>query len=414
LTGRTGRIALQWPRFGPYHLARLSAAARLFATRGIETFGLETATTDAIYGWRVEVGSEGFTRRTLFPGRCVETVDPAEVREAMFRALDEIDPGVVAVCGYVDEEAWTCLRWCRARRRGAVLMTDSKEDDAPRRIWRERFKSRVVRSFDAALCGGTPHLQYLEKLGLEPQRVRFSTNCVDNAYFRRAAEVARAAPLAADLPGLREAGAFFLASARFVKRKNLERLLLAYEAYRARVADGTAPWRLVILGDGEERLRLEGLIRSRAIRGVTLAGFRQIDELPSYYARAGAFVHPALQEQWGLVVNEAIASGLPVIVSKRCGCATDLVRHGETGLLFDPESVDALAALMLEVSGDEGLRRRLAEGGSARIDGWDLDHFVSGLGEACALAEAHAAERRGGPIGLPILDGVRRLARALR
>ena len=79
---------------------------------------------------------------------------------------------------------------------------------------------------------------------------------------------------------------------------------------------------------------------------VLLPGFKQYPELPLYYGLAGAFVLPSLTEPWGLVVNEAMAAGLPVVVSDRCGCASDLVRPGENGFAFDPCDIEQLAALL--------------------------------------------------------------------
>src|SRR5208337_5127598 len=77
-----------------------------------------------------------------------------------------------------------------------------------------------------------------------------------------------------------------------------------------------------------------------------LPGFKQYEELPAYYGLAGAFVHASTAEQWGLVANEAMASGLPVLVSNRCGCATELVEEGRNGFAFDPENVEQLAGFM--------------------------------------------------------------------
>ena len=79
-----------------------------------------------------------------------------------------------------------------------------------------------------------------------------------------------------------------------------------------------------------------------------LPGFKPYDELPVYYALANAFVHASTTEQWGLVVNEAIASGLPVIVSNRCGCAPELVNGN--GFTFDPTNEHELTARLLEMA----------------------------------------------------------------
>ena len=72
-----------------------------------------------------------------------------------------------------------------------------------------------------------------------------------------------------------------------------------------------------------------------------------------YFAHASCFVHASIQEQWGLVVNEAMAAGLPVMVSNRCGCFDELVVEGKTGFGFDPSKVSELANLMLKVGSSD-------------------------------------------------------------
>src|SRR5262249_41808278 len=140
---------------------------------------------------------------------------------------------------------------------------------------------------------------------------------------------------------------YFLASARFTEKKNLPGLLRAYARYRDRcqenrTGDAQSPWELVVLGDGPGRQQLEQLRDELGLsERVRLPGFQQYDVLSSYYAFARAFVHASTVEQWGLVVNEAMASGLPILLSNRCGCASMLLDEGVNGYLFDPEDREA-------------------------------------------------------------------------
>jgi glycosyltransferase involved in cell wall biosynthesis len=144
---------------------------------------------------------------------------------------------------------------------------------------------------------------------------------------------------------------------------------------------GKEVWPLVLLGDGELRGELEALcgelgikvfsfqgsVFSREKEGdlklnsyklktsprggcVIFAGFRQIAELPAFYGSAGAFIHPALSEPWGLVINEAMASGLPILSSKNVGAAEELLIEGETGFLFDPMDLQAISAAMHQIA----------------------------------------------------------------
>jgi glycosyltransferase involved in cell wall biosynthesis len=123
-------------------------------------------------------------------------------------------------------------------------------------------------------------------------------------------------------------------------------------------------------------VELTRLIEELGVGNATFLGFLQYDELPAYYGLAGAFVHGSHTEQWGLVVNEAMAVGLPVLVSRRCGCAYDLVQEGVNGFPFDPHDVDQLAHLLLRVAGDSAEATRLGAASRQIIRNWGLDRFA--------------------------------------
>ena len=244
---------------------------------------METASDDALYEWRVETSAEPFRRVQVFPGRTFESVSPTEMHTGTFQALDALDPDAVGIMSYGFPDARAALAWCRRRRRVAVLMSDTKADDAVRIGWRERIKRRIVAQYDAALVAGTPHREYLVSLGFPRDQIVFGYDVVDNAYFAREATAARRQPEAfRHLPGLDSSEPYFLVSSRFTPKKNLDTLLYAYARYRRRAdAAGLSPWRLLLLGDGALRPLLEGIIASEQIEGVVLCGFRQIDEIPA-------------------------------------------------------------------------------------------------------------------------------------
>jgi 1,2-diacylglycerol 3-alpha-glucosyltransferase len=136
---------------------------------------------------------------------------------------------------------------------------------------------------------------------------------------------------------------YFLYVGRLSEEKNVGSLLAEWITYR----NGGGMWPLVIVGAGPEI----GALRTTALSSpyfedAHFAGHRSFRELPAFYAFAGCFVLPSTREPWGLVVNEAMACGLPVLVSNRCGCAEDLVERGQNGYTFDPFEEGALATLL--------------------------------------------------------------------
>lgn len=372
------RLCVQWPRFGPYHLARLRAAHTYLAPRGVEVIGLETASDDALYDWRIETGAEPFQRVQVFPNRTFEDLRPAEIHAATVAALDELKPDAVGIMSYGFPDARAALEWCRRRRKVAVLMTDTKADDAVRIGWREQIKKQIIAQYDVALVAGTPQRDYLITLGFPPEFIFEGYAAVDNAYFRENAEAARHAPVEAfrHLPGLKAPTPYFLTCSRLLPFKNLARLIQAYHQYRQKTS---TPWRLLIVGDGPERASLERQVAQKGTEGVVFCGFRQADELPAYYGRAGAFVLPTLKDTWGLVVNEAMAAGLPVLVSGKAGCAQDLVREGETGFTFDPHDVAAMQGLLDRISSNEREREAMGRRAQDHIEAYTPQRFAEQL-----------------------------------
>lgn len=370
-------VVIQWPRLGPYHLARLRAAQRLFSREGVRLTALETASDDDTYAWREETGDEPFERVQAFPGRTFESVSPAEMQRRVKEVLTRLDPDAVAIHTYSFPDSRACLEWCRRNRRIAVLMTDSKADDAPRTWIREVLKSIIISGYDAGLVAGSLHRDYMTSLGLPAEVLHVGYDVVDNDYFSSHAAAAREHPEKwRHLPGLRSDEPFFLSSNRFIERKNLLRLLDAYEIYRR---DRSHPWRLVLLGDGPLRQRLEDRIERTGIEGVTLVGFRQIDEIPAYYAAARALVHPALVDQWALVVNEGMATGLPVLVSSGSGCHADLVEHGVNGFVFDPGRTDEIAASLARMDSPDVDPVGMGEQSLRIISDWTPDRFAASV-----------------------------------
>jgi 1,2-diacylglycerol 3-alpha-glucosyltransferase len=330
-------------RFGPYHHARLDAVRHR-----LEVVGVEMSAVDATYAWAAEAPSQAFRQVTLFHHRDATQENGSEIIRRVHAALDDIGPAVVAFPGWSARGSLAALSWCVRRGVPAIIMSETTAVDAPRVWWKESLKSLVVHLCQAGLVGGSPHRDYMAKLGMPRERIFVGYDAVDNAHFQRGALLARA-----NAAGLRQQQGlperFFLASNRFIPQKNLMHLLRAYARYRA-MADHE-PWKLVLLGDGELRGELERAREELGLREtVVMPGFKQYQELPAYYGLAGAFVHASTIEPWGLVVNEAMAAGLPVLVSGRCGCAADLVQDGVNGWVFDPFDIDMLAALMMKVA----------------------------------------------------------------
>jgi 1,2-diacylglycerol 3-alpha-glucosyltransferase len=373
------KAAILFHRFGPYHYARLAAASRLFPLSAIQG-----CAQDLTYAWEKVHADGAFPLATLFSEGDACLQPPKSLSNRLERQLQLTGCEAIVIPGWSSRLALMALRWGAMNRRPLVLMSESSHRDVVRYAWKEAVKRRLLAICSAALVGGRSHLDYLVQLGMPPDRIFMGYDVVDNCYFGEKAAELRSRKTENKLSrGLPEN--YFLASARFVEKKNLQRLLEAYRRYldlaRAKGGDREAEvWHLVLLGDGPLHLTLHSRISKLDLNAcVHLPGFKQYPELPIYYSLANAFIHPSTTEQWGLVVNEAMASTLPVIVSNRCGCATELVREGVNGFTFDPYNVEELARLMLKVSNLGSQLLVMGRASQRIIADWGPERFALGL-----------------------------------
>jgi glycosyltransferase involved in cell wall biosynthesis len=396
---RKPAVAVVFHHIGPYHHARLNAAADRLSVTGIEW------SAKGYDSWGALATPARYRKVSLFPEATEHHPLKTELRRAFCSALEQMNPDVVTVNGWNNFGSLIAANCCVRRRIPMVVMSESSRQDEPRTWWKEAIKRRIIDLYSAALVGGQRHVEYLVELGMPRERIFTGYDVVDNEYFRQKAEEARS-----QISEVRQKYVlpenYFLASARFVEKKNLPKLIQAYAEYRrgsSAFAKATAdkeitakvPWDLVVLGDGPLRETLDTQLSTLNLNEhVYLPGFKPYDELPVYYALANAFVHASTTEQWGLVVNEAIASGLPVIVSERCGCVPELVQGN--GFTFDPTNEHELTARLLEMASLSDEERKHLGDNSYRIAAnFAPERFGEGLERAASVAMGVPQKRFG-------------------
>jgi glycosyltransferase involved in cell wall biosynthesis len=377
---RTLSVAVVFQYIGPYHHARLNAAADRLSVTGIEW------SAKGCEAWGEADSPARYNKVSLFAEATEQYPAKAELQRAFGKALEQTNPDVVAVNGWNNFGSLIAANCCIRRGIPMVVMSESAKQDERRVWWKEMVKRRIVRIYSAALIGGQRHVDYLVELGMTHDRIFTGYDVVDNEYFRQEAEELRSQALEVRQK-YRLPETYFLASARFVEKKNLSKLIEAYAEYRrASEVTGYVPWDLVLLGDGPLREGLNSQLSTLNLhQHVHVPGFKSYQELPAYYGLAKAFVHVSTSEQWGLVVNEAIASGLPVIISNRCGCAPELVNGN--GFTFDPNDKNELAMRLLDMASLSDKKRKHLGDNSYRIaTNFAPERFGEGLQRAVQVA----------------------------
>jgi len=334
-------IVIVYVNLGPYHIARLRALGEALP----EIHVIEVASKQELYPWGRSEKGLGFSITTLFPNTAFESVSASEQRRGIRQALRQLDPGAVVVAGYSLPVMREAARWARKHDVAAYLMNVSTELDHPRKWWKEFVKRRIMKRYEAVLTAGQRSADYTERLGMRKGRIYQIGNVVENVYFtdetKRIRENAERERAKRALPEQ-----YFLAVSRLSLEKNLLRLLAAFKNYRV----GGGKWSLVIVGGGPQDGELRDIIDTQRIPGVVFVEWQTYEELPAYYALASCFILPSLSESWGLVVNEAMACGLPVLVSRRCGCFPELCQSGINGYGFDPYNTAEITQRMALLS----------------------------------------------------------------
>ena len=242
----------------------------------------------------------------------------------------------------------------------------------------------ILRRMGAAMVTGTLAKEYLQTFGVPAPAIFTVSNIPDVAWFRDAAEAAR--PRRDELKGrLGVAGKrVILFAGRLIEEKGIRVLIDAFAAARASRPDLA----LVLVGNGSRSREFQALVAGKNLADVHFLGFRSQSGLPEIYAAADVFVLPSLSEPWGVVVCEAMACGLPVIVSDRVGASADLVEEGQNGFVVEAGDAAALAARIIDVFADDVRRALMAARSRDIISRWDYRMCVGGFLSAVSTAVA--------------------------
>ena len=329
--------------------------------------GIEILSHSSEYDWVSETG-QAFEKVTLSSPTDASPWSPWRIISAILRQR----PRAVFFCHYQRPEILVAAAFVRACGIKTFTMNDSKFDDYPRNLWRELIKSLFFLPYQGALAGSKRSAEYLRFMGIQADRVVGGYDSISTARIRNLA----GAPPAPD--GATFADRHFTVIARLLPKKNIASVLRALSL----LADGGKARRLVICGSGPMEVGLKRLTKDLGLSNlVEFRGFVQTAEVCQTLAQTLALILPSTEEQFGQVIPEALAMGVPVLASDNCGARDHLVRTGVNGFIFEPHNVEGLAYLMGLVSSDELSWRAMAGAALQMSEQGDVIHFVQGVRE---------------------------------
>lgn len=228
---------------------------------------------------------------------------------------------------------------------------------------KDAIKRFLFTRVDAIETPGEEGKQFAMRYGAPAERIHFATHTVNISHFEAVATAARPCR-ATQRRQLGLEGTTFIYVGRLWWGKGINCLLEAFEVVQ-HISD--APVSLLLVGDGQEEDKLKKTCFERGIRNVIFAGFQQKPDLPRYYALADVFVFPTLGDPYGLVVDEAMACGLPVISTSAAGEIYDRIEHGVNGYIVPPKDSAALAERMLHLAQNPDIAPQMGQVSSAKI-----------------------------------------------
>lgn len=356
----------------PHQVTVVESARQHFQSLGHTLLPVEFYYGSLDYGWTLGDKPRPAEWLCLFPQ--AQSISNYQRFRAVCKLVKQHKIDVLVLNGWYGLFAWWLVlikKWLGCK---IVMVSDSVHWDFPRTMLKELPKKMLMKGVDAGFVAGAPQAEYLRSLGVPADRLTTGNDVVDNQLYAHIPS--RSVPVNRTL--------VIGTAARLIPKKNLAAAMKALATVVHQEPDIKLEWRLAGRGPLEQELQQ---LAQELSAPVVFRGFVGYYDMPGFYAELDLYWQPSLSEPWGLVVNEAMASGLPVVVSDRCGCGPDLVT-AETGWIHGLSHEDMVSGLTT------ALKAHLQwpeMGRQARnlIGNWNDNRYADGLLQACFLATGH-------------------------
>ena len=330
--------------------------------------------------WRGPVKPVFLTGEATQPwgGGSEHEILPASTPRAIWRMvslLSTLKPKIVFVAGWGQIKILILIVLSRALGLTVIAASDTWTSEAG--VLKRTLKRVVFKLISHFAPGGIRQEKMLFRYGVPTRRVSKTNMTVDVSSmvrFHDSLDAERVTQFREAI-GISPDDVVLLHVGRLILEKDVSTLITSFQRLPPR-------WQanLLIVGDGPERAILEDQAASNS--NIKFLGRLQEEELWLCYAAADVFVGASVKEGWGLVVNEAMAASLPVIVTESFGCADDLVSNDITGFLVPPRNPAEMAAAIARLIGDRCKRRQLGRAGKLRILGWTIEKQANNVANA--------------------------------
>ena len=355
------KILIVLRNIGPYHNSRFEA----LINSGLNITVFETRPQSQEYFWGSSDNYKYDVYKFPISLSPEKDISNKKIDSIYKKLIPSIEPDAIVSIGWADRSYQRLLLYANIYKIPVIIVSDSikkTEIHKKRSFIKEVIKKIILKGYSSAFVAGTGSKKYLLNLGFDEEKIFSPWDVIDNSYYENYIPEK-------DIPDK----IYFLCVSRLLERKNLLNLIRSYANYQ----NSGGKWGLKIIGSGDQYSKLINL--SNTIpdnNNFEIIKWLQIDKLVNYYKKASAFILPSYFDNWGLVVNEAIASGLPCIVSKNCGCVEDLIKKDISGLIFDPYNNNELSFCMKIIENqDKKEREKMINLAKVNLNKFDLNNF---------------------------------------
>ena len=382
-------IILCWDHYSEYHFARLRDATKAAETLGLTLRPVQFSKSNESHAWSDSKSAEPVNLVKLESSSTISLPELSRFATKALRLLWQKD-AIVFVPSYWPIKSAIFLLIANSLRIPAIMMNDTHDKTASPRSIRTIVKRILISLFSAGFVAGKPQIRYFLSLGMTKKSLFTGYDSIDGKTLAKNSQNPSYVNKLHEI--YRTPKGCILSLGRLVEKKNLASLVRAYIQL---LSDPSKRYpALVIVGEGPEYMRLAKIVSESGTRALFFSEgadfeneqnaiifypFCRNHEVAYFYSRCAIFVLPSTQEEWGLVVNEAVACGKPVIVSCNAGCSEDLVEHNRNGYVFDPNELDHLTSLIRQFLDNEEIQFSMQSAAKARAPLADIHFFSDGL-----------------------------------
>jgi glycosyltransferase involved in cell wall biosynthesis len=298
----------------------------------------------------------------------------------VFGAIHKLKPDVLLVHGYHQYTNILAIFFARLCGVPVLLRSDTRQTAAnmnPGRLV-GFLKRAIFKVVNGCIAIGTLNRDFYRSNGVPSHKLFFAPFSVNNAFFSLPAlERANARMSVRTELGIKDDDFVVLSASKLISIKRIQDIVQAF----ASLAGKFPQLRLVVVGTGDQEESLRELDRELGLEGIIFAGFKNQSQLPSVYAASDVFVLASEVESWGLAVNEAMAAGLPCVVSNQVGAAPDLVQGKGTGAVYECGDIVQLSKALDNLISNSAYRRECGQRAIELVAKWDTitcaDKFVA-------------------------------------